>query len=308
MWRLWMAILVGVLQAGCGGQSSDEPSPEPTPAGGEWPSWPPPPDLPPSAQYTAVGDAAARMITDSATGLTWSEESSAMYSWADALAYCHALSRGDFHDWRLPNAIELLSIVNFGTHDPAIDTRVFGATTNDWAWSSTPYAYLSGQSAPWAVWFRAGMTTSYGEGSVGTAYYTKIRCVRGPLGATSGPRYLVADGTVYDPVSKLTWQQEIPSLQVDSAGASVYCGGLSLAGASWRRPTVKELETLVDRSSPAGWLRTTTVFQVSPGIRSVFWSATPDVSTRGLNQWRVGDEGSVMPSAVANLNSVICVH
>ncbi len=58
-------------------------------------------------------------ITDLATGLTWSQNDSGTdLAWADALAYCENLTSGGHDDWRLPNAKELQSLVDY-TRSPA---------------------------------------------------------------------------------------------------------------------------------------------------------------------------------------------
>lgn len=53
-------------------------------------------------------------ITDSATGLMWQKSDSARgMDWKDALQYAENLKMGEHDDWRLPNAKELQSIVDY---------------------------------------------------------------------------------------------------------------------------------------------------------------------------------------------------
>ena len=60
-------------------------------------------------------------ISDSATGLMWQQDDSGSgMLWADALTYCESLSTGSYDDWRLPNAKELQSIVDY-TRSPRHD-------------------------------------------------------------------------------------------------------------------------------------------------------------------------------------------
>ncbi len=279
--------------------------------GGEWPTWAPPPDAPPVSQYTV--DAASGTITDSATGLTWIEvEPSLMTTWQAALVSCSCLSAGGETDWRLPNAVELLSIVDYATSSPAIEGSVFVGAGSSWTWSSTSYVYGGGSdNGPYTVEFGGGVMTLYGEGGWMPSYTGPARCVRGPVESATAPVYVVSNGTVYDPVSKLTWQQVLSGTQVTASGAASYCSGLTLGHGIWLLPEVKQLESLVDRTSVAGSLSSSTVFQgFGSGQSALFWSATPDESTGGLNQWAVDlNEGSVVQSAVmaSNLNSVICV-
>jgi hypothetical protein len=66
-------------------------------------------------------------ITDKATGLMWQQmDSSKGMNWKEALEYAQNLSLGGYDDWRLPNAKELQSIVDYTrsvetSHSAAID-------------------------------------------------------------------------------------------------------------------------------------------------------------------------------------------
>ena len=53
-------------------------------------------------------------ITDKATGLTWQKADSGKgLNWQESLAYAENLTLGGYDDWRLPNAKELQSIVDY---------------------------------------------------------------------------------------------------------------------------------------------------------------------------------------------------
>ena len=84
-------------------------------------------------------------ITDQATGLMWQRsDSGETLNWAGTLAYCESLDYAGYDDWRLPNAKELQSIVDYSrspqtTGSAAIDP-VFDVTdTESWYWSSTTH-------------------------------------------------------------------------------------------------------------------------------------------------------------------------
>ena len=94
-------------------------------------------------------------VIDSATGLQWMQaDSGAGKNWQEALAYCEGLSLANHTDWRLPNAKELHSIVDYSNAPdtngkPAIDTDYFSSTSiknengvDDWPfyWTSTTLA------------------------------------------------------------------------------------------------------------------------------------------------------------------------
>jgi hypothetical protein len=93
-------------------------------------------------------------ITDAATGLTWMQADSGVgLNWEEALAYCESLDTAGYDDWRLPNAKELQSIVDYGrspdtSNSAAIDplfnvtaiTNEAGQTDYPFYWSSTTHA------------------------------------------------------------------------------------------------------------------------------------------------------------------------
>jgi Protein of unknown function (DUF1566) len=101
-------------------------------------------------------------IADEATGLTWMQGDSGSLSagdlsdgtfdWPDALAFCEELELSGYDDWRLPNAKELQSIVDYGrspdtTSSAAIDplfettpiTNELGVSDFAYYWTSTTH-------------------------------------------------------------------------------------------------------------------------------------------------------------------------
>lgn len=100
-------------------------------------------------------------ITDKATGLMWQKvDSSKSMSWEDALEYAENINLAGYSDWRLPNAKELQSIVDYTrspttTNSPAIDP-IFktspikdeeGNTNYPFYWTSTTHANSMGGSS-----------------------------------------------------------------------------------------------------------------------------------------------------------------
>jgi hypothetical protein len=79
--------------------------------------------------------------TDRASGLMWQQtDDGVARDWRDALAYCEGLALAGHTDWRLPNAKELLSIVDYSRNDPALDGRFLHQQDNNgWFWSSTTH-------------------------------------------------------------------------------------------------------------------------------------------------------------------------
>jgi hypothetical protein len=100
-------------------------------------------------------------ITDQATGLMWMQvDSGTAMTWEEALAYAEGMDYAGYDDWRLPNAKELQSIVDYSrspgtTNSAAIDpmfsstpiTDEAGNTNYAFYWSSTTHANMRNGSA-----------------------------------------------------------------------------------------------------------------------------------------------------------------
>jgi len=117
-------------------------------------------------------------ITDEATGLMWTQSDNGTgLNWEDALKYAEDSELSGYSDWRLPNAKELQSIVDY-TRSPATSGSaaldpIFNATeiTNEagdsdypYYWSGTTH-YSEGRRAENAVYiaFGRGLGSMFGE-------------------------------------------------------------------------------------------------------------------------------------------------
>jgi hypothetical protein len=98
--------------------------------------------------------------------------SATAYNWNNALAQCEGLDFGGQTDWRLPNVNELLSILNYSTLNPAINSTYFPGTLSENYWTSTTYVANSG--AAWSIYFAFNYLNMSSKTS---EYY--VRCVRG---------------------------------------------------------------------------------------------------------------------------------
>jgi len=88
-------------------------------------------------------------ITDLATGLMWQKtDSGKSMNWRQALSYAENLKLAGYDDWRLPNAKELHSIVDYTRAPDALDPEhrsaavnpIFDITkTESWFWTSTTH-------------------------------------------------------------------------------------------------------------------------------------------------------------------------
>ena len=59
-------------------------------------------------------------VTDRLTGLDWTKDAGAVKPWPEAFDYVKALTTGGHSDWRLPNAIELQSLIDDSRAYPAL--------------------------------------------------------------------------------------------------------------------------------------------------------------------------------------------
>lgn len=123
----------------------------------------------PSARYAIENNIT---VVDTATGLMWKRcvqgyelngracieisAQDAEYEWREALELTVNYSFGGYSDWRLPNANELGSIVEFSCFDPAINSDVFPNTPAKVFWSNTPNR--SNTIFAWGVDFKQGET------------------------------------------------------------------------------------------------------------------------------------------------------
>jgi len=220
------------------------------------------------------------------------------FRWKDAKDYCSSLLLGGIKDWRLPSAIELVSLLDFTTENPTVDGSAFPVTPSRRFWSSSPFATVSEPAVSWCVDFGGGATTTFPLDS-GLA----VRCVHGAIPLPS-QHYEIASGVVTDNATKLQWQQALGSSQMTFAEASAYCQSLNLNGSGWRLPSIKELQTIVDRKR-VGPSIDPFVFSQTPGL--VFWSSSP---AAGGNPWGVhfGIYGVTVNKSTAPDFAVRCVR
>jgi hypothetical protein len=109
-------------------------------------------------------------ISDNATGLMWKQEDSGVgMNWQDALSYAENMQFASYSDWRLPNAKELQSIVDYTrspstTNSAAIDplfkctqiTNEAGTIDYPFYWTNTTHAKpTSGSNAAYMCFGRA---------------------------------------------------------------------------------------------------------------------------------------------------------
>ena len=257
-----------------------------------WASWPVPADVAP--RYEVQG----AVVRDAVSGLVWQRASGAPVGWRDAERYCDELDVDGNDDWRLPTRIETISVMDSRrrSRKSVLTHFLDPAEVCFWTVSSEPNRVLH-----WMV------ATYRGDVGIGSDDLRPCaaRCVQGPpydVSKNRPPRYVVEDGVVRDPGTRLEWQAHVPENAgrlVSLASAEATCSELRLLGRTdWRLPTVKELSTLIDerRSLPALDPRV-------EGASDAYWSSTRhepldgrDAAAGGL-AWRVSfTDGTVLRS------------
>ena len=116
------------------------------------------------------------VVSDTTTNLEWQDEYSdnnnsiKETTWQSAIDYCEALTLDGRSDWRLPNARELISLIDFTRYNPSLN-EVFQNTNSKGYWSSTSISGIND-----ATWIAAFYNESTLDGHKNTN--NSVRCVR----------------------------------------------------------------------------------------------------------------------------------
>ncbi|MEI6805906.1 MAG: DUF1566 domain-containing protein, partial [Myxococcaceae bacterium] len=123
----------------------------------------------------------AGVVKDKFTGLEWEQfGTTGSFIWdptfsADsAQMHCLAKATGGYRDWRLPTQVELQTLLNYATSNPATDNSTFPNTKSDYYWSSVgnPQDYTS------------ALAVDFGYGYIKPILANSsnyVRCVRTPV-------------------------------------------------------------------------------------------------------------------------------
>ena len=244
-------------------------------------------------------------VFDDRTGLTWEQPlSSDTYTWAEAGSHCAALNSANYSGistWRVPNPLELLTIVDNSRYNPAADPIFTGLSGTFWT-SKAKETYAYSFSASY------GNIDNYAEKS--DPY--KVLCVSGEelLFSTADDFETSADGlTLRDKRTGLMWQSSYVSGKKWHE-ALAYCqqqNSEAYAGyTDWRLPNKNELISLLNldkASSPYSY--------VSGTPSGWFWSSSTYISSPAY-AWGVGfDNGYIGRGSKTggyNTNGVRCVR
>ena len=102
----------------------------------------------------------AHFITDNATGLTWLKNANIFKDTVDWKTAFDLLSKMDkestsgYNDWRLPNIVELESLIDSGRHSPALPVDHRFTDVQSYYWSSTTSMYETNYA--WVLYITDG--------------------------------------------------------------------------------------------------------------------------------------------------------
>ena len=234
-------------------------------------------------------------ISDPTTGLQWMQGSYSGQSKSDAAYQCDVSTYGSRNDWRLPTVAELQSLNDYVYTASSVPAAFYGQGSSFWTQIAA-----SGTNG-----FDINTSTGTTESSA-VATTMNVRCVRAmPSTTPPATRYTVSSDnvTVYDAVTGLVWQRSASNSGATAtvAAANTTCSNLGLG---WRLPTIRELESIVDRTNaPTSFFNTSafpspiagaywTISQLTPGASNVNWyvnfvngtSATANNATANLGR------------------------
>jgi len=276
-------LLVGLGVTGCHASKRPAASSPTADAGATvaaWATWPMPNSTAGLPHLQSFDVSRNDVAVDRITGLMWQRNVGANpASFAGAKQACDDLTLAGHDDWRLPSRIELVSLLDVGRIQPAIDPVVFPGTPNDWFWTSS-VAAGDAQSA-WYVYFYFG----YPKTDIVSNQFS-WRCVRTATAhAAPSSHYDVQPDTVRDLGTGLVWQRSAPDRTFTFDDARSYCDQLILAGQpGWRLPSMTELLTLIDERATTAPLIDATAFPHTPS--EAFWTSSEFGGVSGM-AWQV---------------------
>jgi len=126
----------------------------------------------PNPRFTDQGNGT---VIDNLTGLMWTKDAQQIKGtmrWNEALTACNNSDCAGYTDWRLPNVKELLSLIDYRNHDPALPSgHPFNNVQFIFYWSSTTYDAITNHA--WGVYLYNGYVYNYHK--VTNAYVWPVR-------------------------------------------------------------------------------------------------------------------------------------
>ena len=121
----------------------------------------------PNPRFTVSGDC----VTDNLTGLMWAKNANlpnGTRTWQGALDYVASMNSGSglcgYHDWRLPNRKELLSLIDYSQYNPALPLNHPFINVQS-GLLLVVVVRCEGPSSAWIVSMCMAMSTTWDKGS-----------------------------------------------------------------------------------------------------------------------------------------------
>ena len=255
-------------------------------------------------KFTVKGTGDEKIVFDENLKLEWQQKiPEGSFDWQSAANHCEKEYAGSY-GWRLPTPKELLSIVDNGRYDPAINTDLFPGTNDEWFWTSADFVSTdeADKDKKWFVRFDKGFLSHKAKTESEKMH---VRCVRGttiPDGHFETEK-IGEDEIVKDSVTGLMWQKTYKDGVKKFADALSTCENLEYAGFSdWRLPNKNELASIANY----GKYRPASDF---PGMPNwTFRTSTSDAKNAKSAWYVIFSESIVNPYAKTNSDSVRCVR
>ena len=199
------------------------------------------------------------IVVDKNTGLEWQHSvSERTYRWNEAVAYCENLEYAGYHDWRLPEPLEILTIVDHGAYDIMADAfndtpqllvnkSYFGSVFPSFAVGNNLWTSKTYRDDPERAWVFSPQRSYVYPHPSKTDIYNAI-CVRGGILPRAEFKKLKigGDAVVTYSATGFMWQQGFTVMEdAEHSNAIEYCNNLTYAGHSdWRLPNKNELASL----------------------------------------------------------------
>ncbi len=112
------------------------------------------------------------VVLDNLTGLMWARNANLVgnhTNWNEAIDFCNALNLGGYADWRLPNRIEIMSLLDVAQTNMSLPQgHPFNTVQTNFYWSSTTFA---GDSVyAWIVWMGSETAGTVSRASKANSY------------------------------------------------------------------------------------------------------------------------------------------
>ena len=292
--------------AGMGGDAGEAGIGGDGPVAAETAQWPMPNsaalELPNPADYDST--TTPGVVHDLVTGLDWLHDPGIeLYTRADAVDRCAALSFAGFDDWRVPTFIELVSLFDAVPNeadplDPIYISPVFRAEGRFWSASAVNDSGLGRLLDFTAKGCSASQVCSIGVAGQADAPLGGAFCVRSDEPASTSPRYETHGDEVTDLRTGLTWQ-DVPAA-VQTVGYEEALSACEALGTGARLPSINELLSilvpLLDKKAFPNW-----------PSNAFAWSSS-NIPAKPGSYWAGAIGGASRAEPSTNHNRVQCVR